>query len=229
MSNASFSDDMKVTVSTVQSQVWEKLRSAILSGIFRPGDRLIEAELCKRLGVSRPSVREALRRLEAEKLVTTTPNKGTAVPVITWEEARDIYDLRALLEGEAALRCAELADNETLRQMRAALDDFDGAVTQNDAASRVASTADFYDALLSRCGNKMLKEVHQSLADRINYLRARSMSRPGRGLQSAREMRAMYEAIERRDGQAARSAAVDHVNRARDAAREIFDEVMATD
>ncbi|MGE4243074.1 GntR family transcriptional regulator [Ramlibacter sp.] len=224
---ADLDNELRVIAQTVQSQVWEKLRGAILNGTFRPGERLVEADLCKRLGVSRPSVREALRKLEAEKLVTTTPNKGVSIPVMTWPEACEIYDVRALLEGEASYRCAELADEDTVRRMREALRRFETAVKKNDAAGRVTSTQDFYDAMLAKCGNRVIEEMLNQISARINYLRAQSMSRPGRGVQSAKELGEMLAAIEKKDKRSARAAAVAHVTKARDSARLVFDEVMA--
>ncbi|RAI44873.1 GntR family transcriptional regulator [Rhodoplanes roseus] len=67
-----------------------------------PGERLVEATLAKRMGVSRPSIREAPTQLAAEKLVTITPNKGPSVAAITWSDAQDIYHVRA----RRANRCA---------------------------------------------------------------------------------------------------------------------------
>ena len=98
--------DLRVLPKTVQQITVEKLRGAILSGMFKPGERLLEAQLCEMLGVSRPSVREALRSLEAERLVTLVPNKGPHIPIVTWEQATEIYQVRALLESEAAARAA---------------------------------------------------------------------------------------------------------------------------
>ncbi len=83
--------DLRVRPNTVQNQTVEKLREAILAGVFKPGDRLVEAQLCSMLGVSRPSVREALRSLAAERLVAFVPNRGTQIPLLPWSEARDIY------------------------------------------------------------------------------------------------------------------------------------------
>src|SRR3954447_2534975 len=86
-------------VPTVRSMVAQKLREAIMSGTFKPGQRLIERELCELAGVSRPSIREALRLLEADGLVTIIPNRGVVVSKISFEEAEQIYAARALLEG----------------------------------------------------------------------------------------------------------------------------------
>ncbi len=72
--------DLKVLTQTVQGQAVRNLREAITSGMFQPGDRLVEAEMCARLGISRPSLREALRSLEAERLIVIVPNKGPPHP-----------------------------------------------------------------------------------------------------------------------------------------------------
>ncbi len=101
--------DLKVSPRTVLVQTVDKLRDAILNGHFQPGDRLVEQDLCQEMGVSRGSLREALRRLEAEKLITMAPNRGPSVSVIGWAEAEQIYYVRALLEGEAAAEFAARA------------------------------------------------------------------------------------------------------------------------
>src|SRR5688500_13786589 len=113
--------ELRVSVQSVQQQAVERLRAAILAGVFKPGDRLVEADLCARLGVSRPSVREALRSLEAEGLVNIVPNRGPQIPVLTWQQAEEIYQVRALLEGEAAALCARRGAREHVESMRVAL------------------------------------------------------------------------------------------------------------
>ena len=86
--------NLRISPKTVQQQIVEKLRGAIIEGVFKPGDRLIEADLCEMLGVSRPSIREALRSLEAERLIDIIPNRGPQIPILTWEQATEIYQVR---------------------------------------------------------------------------------------------------------------------------------------
>src|ERR1700744_223015 len=97
-------------VPTVRSRVAQKLREAITSGTLRPGQRLVERELCQMTGVSRPSIREALRLLEAEGPVKKVPHRGPVVSPISLDEARQLYAARALLEGFVARECARLGD-----------------------------------------------------------------------------------------------------------------------
>jgi DNA-binding GntR family transcriptional regulator len=218
------SADLKVLPITVQAQTVAKLRNAILTGVFAPGDRLVEADLCARMGVSRTSIREALRRLEAERLIAIVPNRGPSVAVIDWPEAREIYDVRALLEGEAAALFARRATAPQLQVMSSALADFEAAVRTNNALRRLATTQRFYGVVLDGCGNRIINEILQGLTARITFLRARSMSRAGRASESAAEMLRILQAIEQGNPRAARAAAVAHVVAAAQAAARTFDQ-----
>jgi len=215
--------DLKVAPQTVYAQAVGKLRDAILSGHFKPGQRLVELDLCEQMQVSRASVREALRRLEAEKLITTVPNRGPFVAEITWDEAREIYQVRALLEGEAAALFAKRATAAEKREMAQALASFVAADEENDVIGRLTSTSRFYEVILRSCGNSVIRDLLQGLVARINFLRARSMSRAGRPRHSASELRRILKAIEKNDPTAARAAAVEHVNAACAAAKAVFE------
>ncbi len=216
--------DLKVLPVTVQGQTVAKLRDAILTGLFRPGERLVEAALCDQMGISRTSLREALRRLEAERLVTIVPNRGPSVTEIGWPEAQAIYDVRALLEAEAASLFARRAAPAQLQSLAAAMADFDSAVRTNNALRRLTATERFYGVILQGCGNAIIAELLQGLVARITFLRARSMSRPGRSNESAAELRKILKAIESGNARAARVAAVEHVAAAAAAARRYFEQ-----
>lgn len=203
----------------------DALRQAIIRGDLLPGERLVEPELSKRMGVSRPSIREALSQLAAEKLVTIVPNKGPSVANITWKEAQEIYHVRSLMEGEAAYLFAGCARKEDLAGMRKALKDFERAIASDDASRLVSSTAAFYSVMLNGCGNSIIAEVLGGLNARVGVLRARSMSRPGRAPHSLAEMTAMLKRLENGDAEGARAAAHTHVRAAAAAARESFDQL----
>ncbi len=217
--------ELRIAIKSVQQQAVEKLRAAILTGFFKPGDRLIEMDLCARLGISRPSIREALRSLESEGLIEIIPNRGPLVPVLTWVQAEEIYRVRALLEGEAAALCAKRASPEQIEGMRQALADFERAVRNEDSARRLSATADFYRMMQEAAGNKLIDELLRRLLARINMLRAQSMSRAGRTKFSFKEMRAMFQAISKGDSRGARKAAEIHVKNASHAARLMFENV----
>ena len=214
--------DLKVSHMTVLAQTVEKLRGAIMSGELAPGERLVEAALCDRTGVSRTSIREALRRLEAERLITFTPNRGPSVTNISWENAKDIYEARALLEGEAAAKFAKKASREEIAEVSAAMSDFRRAVKEDSSADQLSSTGRFYSVIFKGCGNTAIAELLEGLTARITLLRARSMSLSGRARFSAREMNRILDAIKKKDPEAARAAAIEHVQSASAAAYKYY-------
>jgi DNA-binding GntR family transcriptional regulator len=211
--------DLRVVPKTVLHLAAENLRQAIFTGVFQPGERLVEADLCRRLDISRASLREALRMLAAEKLITLVPNRGPSVAAISWAQAEEIYDVRAMLEGEAAFRAATRLDADALGEMRAALAAFERAVVRRDPAGRLAATARFYDAMLGGCDSAVIAELLHGLVARITFLRARSMQRAGRARESAAELRKLLVRLEAHDAPGARAAAIDHVRQACAAAR----------
>ncbi|RZS86325.1 GntR family transcriptional regulator [Pigmentiphaga kullae] len=217
--------DLKISPRSVQQETVRLVREAITSGYFKPGERLVEAKLCSLLGVSRTSVREALRVLATEKLITIVPNKGPSVAELSWEEAESIYHLRALLEGEAAALAAGRVKPDDLRRMRGALDTFAAAVDRQDWKTRISATADFYEVIIQCCGNAVMGEVLHGLLTRINFLRARTMASPGRAKHSVRELEAIYDALEKGDARVARAVAVAHVKAAEAEARDVYREM----
>jgi DNA-binding GntR family transcriptional regulator len=214
--------DLRVTPTTVQSQTVKKLRDAILTGHFKPGERLVEAALSEMTDVSRTSIREALRRLEGEKLIVIVPNKGPSVAEITWAEAEEIFEVRTLLEAKAAALFATRVTPAEIATMRGALKAYGAATARQDTIGRLNATSTFYDVFLAGCGNNTVREILESLHARINLLRSRTMSQPGRSQVSHAEMHRILDAFEARDPRAARAATIRHVRAACGAARKAF-------
>jgi DNA-binding GntR family transcriptional regulator len=214
--------DRSLHVSTVaapvRTQVLHNIRQAILTRRFKPGQRLIERELCDLTGVSRSPVREALRQLESEGLVEIVPNRGPVVAAITRAEAAEIYDVRAALESLAAHRFAERASDAEIKQLAARLGAIETAVREGRLTEIVARKDDFYTVLLGGARNGVIRHMLDSLHARIAYLRATSLSRPGRGEQTVVEVTAIVSAIKRRDGDAAARLSREHVEHAAEVA-----------
>lgn len=214
--------DLKVPRMTVLEQTVSTLRIAIMEGQFKPGQRLVEADLCQRTGVSRTSIREALRRLEAERLIHFEPNRGPSVATISWESAKDIYAARALLEGEAAALCCNRITKAALAEMNIALNDFRAASTEEDTQGLLNATEEFYSVILRECGNSAIREILEGLMARITFLRARSMSLTGRAKHSAREMKRIMDAIAKGNEELAREVASAHVHAASKSAEKYY-------
>lgn len=198
----------------LRQRVSERLREAIYEMRFPPGSRLIERELCELTGVSRTIIREALRELEGEGLVRLTP-RGPIVSLLTAEEVRDIYDVRAALEGLAGRACAERAAPESVRALRAALLEIEIAYknANSSASEKLAAKSRFYESLFAGARNETLSGLLRVLHGRINLLRA-AYTKSSRTAQSLAEIRRIVRAVEKRDGDAAWQRCVEHVENA---------------
>lgn len=212
--------DLKVSKrsSTLRGQVEDKLRAAICEGHFTPGQRLVERELCELLDVSRTSVREALRHLEAEGLITTVPHKGPTVAIMGREEAQQLYELRALLEGYAGTQFALTGSPDLKAMLGNAVDDFERIATSGNSGELLGAKAGFYNLLLKGSGNIFVAQTLAALYNRIALLRMASMSQPGRLEYSLRELREIVAAIQSGNGDAAGEACRTHIRNAATAA-----------
>jgi DNA-binding GntR family transcriptional regulator len=136
----------------------ELIRDAIVEGRLEPGRRLKEEELARELGISRTPIREALLILQAEDLVTATPNRGAVVRVHDAAELDDLYELRALLEGHAARRAAERITAAHLEFLRESCERF-ADVEDSDLNGLVRENLVFHDAILELAGSARLASM----------------------------------------------------------------------
>jgi DNA-binding GntR family transcriptional regulator len=202
----------------IRTQVVETLRTAITSGRFAAGQRLVEKELCALMEVSRASLREALRQLEAEGLVVNVPNRGLVVARLTARDAESIYEVRGVLEALAARLFATRATDEQVAALETAVDRLGAAYAGGDVERIIEIKKEFYDILFAGSGNSVIPSILRSVNARITQLRRVSLSSPARWPASIGEIRAILAAIKRRDPEAAFQTALDHVQRAATAA-----------
>ncbi|MEV6838825.1 GntR family transcriptional regulator [Streptomyces sp. NPDC051133] len=208
-------------VAPVRAQVVEVVRADILSGTLAPGQRLVEREWCERLGVSRNTLREACRQLEAEGFLDIPPHKGPMVAVLTDEDARGIYEIREALESLAVRLFVERADDARVARLRAAVDELTAAHASEDVAAMLVAKEPFYDVLYEGAANRVLREQATVLGGRLARLRARSLGREGRPGASVAEIDAVMRAVEARDAEGAAALWAAHVRAAaRSALRE---------
>ncbi len=203
--------------------VLRKLREAILSGRFQPGQRLLERELVEQMGVSRTPIREALRKLELQGFVTTVPYKGPIVAVPTLEDARAVFEVRAALEGQAVALFTQRADDVAIESLRGHIGAADRALARGKIQGVLAANNRFHDEIAAGCSNRLLQSMLANLRDRIVLLRVESLSHPGRPPRSVAEHRAIVRAIARRDAPGAKRLIEGHVMHAWRAARAQLD------
>jgi GntR family transcriptional regulator, trigonelline degradation regulator len=207
--------DLKVVreTKTLRELTLDKLRDAIVQGYFKPGARLVERTLCDELGVSRTIVREVLRHLETEGLVDVVARQGPVVAQLNPAQVSEIYELRGLLEANAARACAERSTPELVAQLREIRQKIEASFKVEDLPAVLAFTEQFYEALFEGAQRTVSLAVVKTLNARINRLRALTIATPGRSAESNREMNKMLDAIERRDGDAAFAASIAHIGR----------------
>lgn len=206
----------------LRQSVTESIRYAIATGRFQAGERLPERELCEMVGVSRTLIREALRQLESEGLIEVVPHRGPIVARLTASQARGIYQVRTLLEGLACELFATKASDAQLAAIQAAFERLRASYDSADPMARLTAKNQFYDVLIDGSGNEALGQSLRMLNARIMLLRATSLRAPGRGAESLRELGDLLAALARRDPEAARRAAVYHVECAAKSALEML-------
>jgi DNA-binding GntR family transcriptional regulator len=200
----------------LRPQVRDVLREAILTMRFAPGQRLVERELIDMTGVSRTTIREALRELAAEGLVRTIPQKGAVVVALSPEEAEELYELREVLEAHLVRRFVAQAPDGKLVALRRAFTRLEDVVAEGGGTLEVLRAKDaMYEVLLDGAGNSALRTSLSQLHARVSLLRAGSLSSaPDRPARSVAELRELVKAVEARDAAAASAAMIAHVRAA---------------
>lgn len=208
---------------TLRELAVDRLRNAIIAGRFNSGDRLVERTLCEQLGVSRSVVREAIRYLEAEGLVETQSRSGPVVATLDWPRASQIYDIRRLLEADAAAACARLADATVKTELKRALDALQGAFGDATPAKLYEATTAFYQIIFAAAGHDIAWEIVQRLNGRISRLRALTLATTDRRVSGPAHMARIYEAIAANAPERAASAVRDHLGDAAEIARSLLE------
>lgn len=192
---------------SLRERVVARLRDAIVAGDLPPKTRLMEPELAKRLSVSRTPLREAIRQLEAEGLLTTIPRVGTFVTEVTPRDIEDTYAIRAVLEGLAARQAAEdPAKATTLRAILAEL-----ARKTSDYRVYHEAAGRFHEAVFALSGNQRLQAMYHALTHQVARLRTLSLAMAQRPAVSLREHRRIASAILRGKGPEAERLMRSHI------------------
>ncbi|WP_129669243.1 GntR family transcriptional regulator [Phytoactinopolyspora endophytica] len=199
-------------------RVYRELRQAILQGSIAPGERLTTQALAERLGVSRTPIRAALVRLEADGLIDNEGGRSARVRPMTVDEVEHAYDVAMGLEGVAVFRLAQTADDRQKDLLLETVDAMGTAAEQGDRAAWVQADERFHELLAEMAGNPLLKQVMQRVETIIGRLRFLSLHvNPAGATTSAREHRAVVDAIRAADAETARHQHHDHWDRVREA------------
>lgn len=157
---------------TLRERTASALRSAIYGMHLKPAQRLVERDLCDLTGVSRSSIREALRELEADGLVTRSPGKGMQVTALSAEDAREIYEVRGTLEAAAGQYFAQRAEASDIKDLKSAYARLKRTRNAHASTEYVEALDGVYAVLLRGARNRVAPQLIETLKGRIQFLRA---------------------------------------------------------
>jgi phosphonate utilization transcriptional regulator len=192
--------------------VQRELERRILGGELRPGSKLNEADIANGLGVSRGPVREAFRALDQSGLVRTEKNRGVFVRQVSLEEANDIYEVRAALEGLIGRLAAKRIRPEQLEKIRAVVKRMHAAGRSLDAEAYYALNVEFHDRLAAAAGNRTLHDKYRRIVNELDLYRRETLLRGAENIPlSTRDHEAIVNAVAKGDDRLAERLLFDHV------------------
>lgn len=192
--------------------VFNTLRQAILTGELKPGERLMEIHLANKLGVSRTPIREAIRKLELEGLVTMIPRRGAEVAQITEKSMNDVLEVRRALDALCVeLACDRITEGE-LGQLKAACEAFEAAVKTKDTKKIAHADVALHDIIVCATGNQRLIQLVNNLSEQMYRYRFEYIKDGSQHERLVEEHRVIYQSIVQKDKETASQAAKTHID-----------------
>lgn len=195
----------------LSGKVFYRIREDILAGKYMPDDELKEKALADDLGVSRTPVREALRQLELEGLVTIIPNKGAIVVGISGKDIQDIYEIRSHLEGLCAKWAANSITADELDELEENIYLSEFHVKKEHFEQVVELDSRFHEILYKSSNSKMLDNLLSDFHHYVERVRRITLSNPARAKNAIEEHKKIVEALRNRDSDKAETLANQHV------------------
>lgn len=192
--------------------VFNTLRQAILTGELKPGERLMEIHLANRLGVSRTPIREAIRKLELEGLVTMIPRRGAEVAQITEKSMKDVLEVRRTLDALSAELACERISPEEEEALKKACQNFEEAVKTKDAKIIAKADVALHDIIAAATGNQRLIQLINNLAEQMYRYRFEYIKDASQHERIIKEHRIIYESVVKKDKVAASEMAKTHID-----------------
>jgi len=191
--------------------IFNTLRDAIVSGELKPGERLMEVSLAEKMGVSRTPVREAVRRLEVEGLVTMTPRKGTHVAELSVKDIMDVLEIRAALDKLATELAASRIRQENIRQLESIHRQYIAHLHKENLQGAIKKDVEFHDAIYHASGNNKLMNVAANLREQVYRFRVLYMRDFSNAEDVLKEHEHILKALCDKDSQKAGQLAQEHI------------------
>jgi len=198
-------------------QVCERIRAAILSGELKPGAKLTEQDFAAEFEVSRTPVREAIRQLEVERLVSRIPFVGVTVTQLRPQEVIELLEIREVLEGLVARLATRNMDNLHLQRLKKSLQQLAASARKNDVGAYLDQALAFRRVLVECCGSATLSEQVLAIENRLRLTGNRTALLPGRMEAAIEEHEKLLDAIVRGDAEAAERLNRERIRHIRDA------------
>jgi DNA-binding GntR family transcriptional regulator len=209
----------KIVDNSPDSRPEDRLREAIVTGRFQPSERLVETDLTRVLGVGRSAVRTALARLEHEGLVEHERHRGARVRLVEAQEAVEILEARAVLEGLAARHAALRATPDDVEGLRRILDEMRRRLDAGDLLGASDENAALHRRLLEISAHKTAARLIATLKYQLVRFQYRTIMLPGRSERSFGEHKAIVDAVAAGDPDGAQTAMRTHLSHVAEALR----------
>jgi len=196
---------------SLRQKIYRSIRDDITYGRLNPGERLIESELAKRFGASRSPIREALRQLEAENLLTLRSNSGATVSKLSIKQVDEIYNIRLLLESYAVKLTAERLHEEHTKYLRDLNCECRSAIEKYDLTKWLYHNELFHNFFYENCGNDNLRNLLETLGRRVYRYRYIIVSIPGHFETYLDQHELIIRACERKESEAAKKGMQMHI------------------
>lgn len=203
------------SVKPIRDVVYEYLRTAIINGLIKPGERLVEKEYAEKFNISRTPVREALRKLEIEGLVENIPRRGDIVKGIDLNDMMEIFAIRQALEPLIVKTAMENLTPEAITRLQETVDKMTFHDNLDDTSAVLTSFQAFHDILLDLSNMPRLSSIISQLKDYLGRFRTMSLSSPERRTQAIKEHKEILQAIVANDNQTAEKLLSAHLASAR--------------
>lgn len=194
-----------------QAYAYDRLKHAIISGVFPPEKLLVERELCELLGISRTPVREALRRLSSEGLVESHPGRGMFVTRLSVKDTLELYELKEALERMAVRLCIQRMTEEDLPVLHSCLEAHEQAYRAGNAELAADQDLQFHTLLVEFARSPRIEASAKAILAQTRRLSQISVGDPSHTQLFIQEHRAIYDALVSKDAAAAEAAVSRHI------------------
>jgi len=195
----------------LSQKVYQVMKNEIVFGGLEPGTKLSENKLAKDMQVSRTPIREAIRKLIAEGLVQTSPNKKMTVSEFSLVDMKEVLQVRGVLEGLAASIAAKKITSQEVEELEKCVIQMNLCIAKNNLFSYCEIDDEFHDLILTICGNKWIIKMRENLGNFIYRYRFKSLSVSGRLQNSLEEHRVIVESLKKHHAEEANKLSQMHM------------------